>query len=72
MASDASDGSFFARWLSKDSSEKGYKVAAVNDLVPADNLAYLLKYDSTQGGIQGRGATARSHPPMPLKMTCSS
>ena len=23
-------------------------VVAVNDLVPADNLAYLLKYDSTQ------------------------
>jgi glyceraldehyde 3-phosphate dehydrogenase len=24
-------------------------VVAINDLVPADNLAYLLKYDSTQG-----------------------
>src|SRR5580658_7967567 len=24
-------------------------VVAVNDLVPADNLAYLLKYDSTHG-----------------------
>src|SRR5262244_2054507 len=24
-------------------------VVAVNDLVPADNLAYLLKYDTTQG-----------------------
>jgi glyceraldehyde 3-phosphate dehydrogenase len=29
-------------------------VVAVNDLVPADNLAYLLKYDSTQGRFQGR------------------
>src|SRR5207302_4857286 len=28
-------------------------VVAVNDLVPADNLAYLLKYDSTQGRFQG-------------------
>lgn len=28
-------------------------VVAVNDLVPADNLAYLLKYDSTQGKFQG-------------------
>ncbi|MFW5750970.1 MAG: type I glyceraldehyde-3-phosphate dehydrogenase [Planctomycetota bacterium] len=29
------------------------EVVAVNDLVPADNLAYLLKYDSTQGRFQG-------------------
>src|SRR5207249_9361557 len=28
-------------------------VVAVNDLVPADNLAYLLKYDSTQGRFGG-------------------
>src|SRR5437763_13237394 len=28
---------------------KTFDVVAVNDLVPADNLAYLLKYDSTQG-----------------------
>jgi glyceraldehyde 3-phosphate dehydrogenase len=28
---------------------KELDVVAVNDLVPADNLAYLLKYDSTQG-----------------------
>src|SRR5262245_22116774 len=28
---------------------KSLDVVAVNDLVPADNLAYLLKYDSTQG-----------------------
>jgi glyceraldehyde 3-phosphate dehydrogenase len=28
---------------------KALDVVAVNDLVPADNLAYLLKYDSTQG-----------------------
>lgn len=28
-------------------------VVAVNDLVPADNLAYLLKYDSTQGRFTG-------------------
>src|SRR5437660_4099771 len=28
---------------------KTLDVVAVNDLVPADNLAYLLKYDSTQG-----------------------
>ena len=28
---------------------KEIQVVAVNDLVPADNLAYLVKYDSTQG-----------------------
>jgi glyceraldehyde 3-phosphate dehydrogenase len=30
-----------------------FEVVAVNDLVPADNLAYLLKYDSTQGRFSG-------------------
>ena len=34
---------------------KTIDVVAVNDLVPADNLAYLLKYDSTQGQIQRHG-----------------
>ena len=29
------------------------EVVAVNDLVPAENLAYLLKYDSTQGRFNG-------------------
>jgi glyceraldehyde 3-phosphate dehydrogenase len=28
-------------------------VVAINDLVPADNLAYLLKYDTVQGRFQG-------------------
>src|ERR1700752_806346 len=32
---------------------KSLDVVAVNDLVPADNLAYLLKYDSTQGRFNG-------------------
>ena len=29
--------------------DQGFEVVAINDLVPADLLAYLLKYDSTQG-----------------------
>lgn len=29
------------------------RVVAINDLVPADNLAYLLKYDSTHGRFDG-------------------
>jgi hypothetical protein len=32
---------------------KDFEVVAINDLVPADNLAYLLKYDSTQGRFNG-------------------
>jgi glyceraldehyde 3-phosphate dehydrogenase len=30
-----------------------FDVVAVGDIVPADNLAYLLKYDSTQGRFNG-------------------
>lgn len=30
-----------------------FEVVAINDLVPADNLAYLLKYDSIQGRFTG-------------------
>src|SRR6201988_821682 len=37
-------------------------VVAVNDLVPADNLAYLMKYDSTQGKFQGTVERAKSSP----------
>ncbi len=29
------------------------QVVAVNDIVPSDNLAYLLKYDSTHGKFEG-------------------
>lgn len=28
---------------------KDFNIVAINDIVPADNLAYLLKYDSTHG-----------------------
>jgi glyceraldehyde 3-phosphate dehydrogenase len=35
-------------------------VVAVNDIVPADNLAYLLKYDSTQGRFTGTVHSAKS------------
>lgn len=37
-------------------------VVAVNDLVPADNLAYLLKYDSTQGRFAGTVTSEKSSP----------
>jgi glyceraldehyde 3-phosphate dehydrogenase len=37
-------------------------VVAVGDIVPADNLAYLLKYDSTQGKFQGTVSSKKSSP----------
>ncbi|HAB16070.1 MAG TPA: type I glyceraldehyde-3-phosphate dehydrogenase [Verrucomicrobiota bacterium] len=37
-------------------------VVAVGDIVPADNLAYLLKYDSTQGRFNGTVASRKSSP----------
>lgn len=39
-----------------------FDVVAVNDLVPADNLAYLLKYDSSQGKFQGTVSSKKSAP----------
>lgn len=41
---------------------KNIDVVAVNDLVPADNLAYLLKYDSTQGRYRGTVHSEKSNP----------
>lgn len=35
-------------------SRNDLQIVAVNDLVPADNLAYLLKYDSTHGAFPGK------------------
>src|SRR6185369_5121048 len=37
-------------------------VVAVGDIVPADNLAYLLKYDSTQGRFSGTVGSKKSSP----------
>jgi glyceraldehyde 3-phosphate dehydrogenase (phosphorylating) len=39
---------------------KDIEVVAVGDIVPADNLAYLLKYDSTQGRFQGTLSSKKS------------
>ena len=41
---------------------KDVQVVAVGDIVPADNLAYLLKYDSTQGRYTGQVASKKSAP----------
>jgi glyceraldehyde 3-phosphate dehydrogenase len=39
-----------------------FEVVAVGDIVPADNLAYLLKYDSTQGKFAGTVSSKKSSP----------
>ncbi len=39
--------------LRAGSQNPSLEFVAINDLVPADNLAYLLKYDSTHGGFAG-------------------
>jgi len=41
---------------------KSLDVVAVNDLVLADNLAYLLRYDSTQGRFSGTIECRKSSP----------
>ena len=41
---------------------KDLDVVAAGDIVPADNLAYLLKYDSTQGRFQGQVSSRKSAP----------
>ena len=39
-----------------------FDVVAVGDIVPADNLAYLLKYDSIQGRFGGTVSSKKSSP----------
>ncbi len=41
------------------------EVVAVGDIVPADNLAYLVKYDSTQGRFNGTVGSKKSSPDKP-------
>jgi glyceraldehyde 3-phosphate dehydrogenase len=53
MDSVASVVSFFAHWSKRACSVAEIEVVAINDLVPASNLAYFLKYDTTQGRFKG-------------------
>jgi len=41
---------------------KDLEVVAVGDIVPADNLAYLLRFDSTQGRFNGQVTSRKSAP----------
>ena len=44
---------------------KELEIVAVGDIVPADNLAYLLKYDSTQGAFKGKVGSKKSAAAIP-------
>ncbi len=44
---------------------KDIAVVAVGDIVPADNLAYLVKYDSSQGRFNGTVGSKKSAPDKP-------
>ena len=55
-------GRLVFRALVEQGREGDLDVVAVGDIVPADNLAYLLKYDSTQGRFNGTVASAKSSP----------
>ncbi len=44
---------FYRACLQDDAFKKNFEIAAVNDLTDAETLAYLLKYDSVHGKIEG-------------------
>ena len=50
----------FRAMLEKGLVGKDVQVVAVGDIVPADNLAYLLKFDSTQGRFAGQVGSKKS------------
>jgi glyceraldehyde 3-phosphate dehydrogenase len=52
----------FRALVEQDLLGKTFDVVAINDLVPADNLAYLLKYDSIQGRFEGTVTSEKSSP----------
>jgi glyceraldehyde 3-phosphate dehydrogenase len=51
---------FFRSLYSQGLFGKEVEVVAVGDIVPADNLAYLLKYDSIQGRFEGTVSSKKS------------
>ncbi len=52
----------FRALVEQDLLGEEFEVVAINDLVPADNLAYLLKYDSIQGRFTGSVSSEKSSP----------
>lgn len=55
----------FRALVEQDLLGKTVDVVAVNDLVSADNLAYLVKYDSIQGRFAGTVTSEKSSPSAP-------
>ncbi|MBX9681517.1 MAG: type I glyceraldehyde-3-phosphate dehydrogenase [Gemmataceae bacterium] len=55
----------FRALVEQDLLGKSVDVVAVNDLVSADNLAYLVKYDSIQGRFAGTVTSEKSSPSAP-------
>lgn len=55
-------GRLVFRALVEQNLSEEFEVVAINDLVPADNLAYLLKYDSIQGRFTGTVTSEKSSP----------
>ena len=51
---------------------KDIEVVAVGDIVPADNLAYLLKYDSIQGKFEGKVDSKKSSPAFTAVLAAAS
>jgi glyceraldehyde 3-phosphate dehydrogenase len=51
------------RLVYRIAAEQGIEIVAVNDLVPADNLAYLLKYDTMHRQFMLGGKPPTSPPP---------
>ena len=47
------------RLVYRMAAERGLEIVAVNDIVPADNLAYLLKYDTMHGRFRLNGQPVR-------------
>ncbi len=62
MASAASGLLVFRALYSQGRFGKDLEIVAVGDVVPADNLAYLLKYDSIQGKFEGQVSSRKSSP----------
>ena len=50
----------FRAMVEQGLTNNGFEVVAINDLVGADNLAYLLKYDSIQGKFNGTVSSKKS------------
>jgi glyceraldehyde 3-phosphate dehydrogenase len=49
------------RLVLRQALKKGFAIVGINDLVPADTLAYMFKYDSTHGRYKGEVFAEDNH-----------